>query len=243
MPKSYQLSIENPCQKKDWNTMLPQEQGKFCTLCAKNVVDFSTWKDEEIIAFLHAAKTPICGRLSQMQMAREITSTSHKAAQSKFWDKIVATWLLLAAATNSAEAKEKPKEKVQLLDWKQQNISKQDLPKNSPPKDSTKNIIRGKVIDEFSGEPAPLATVYVKDSRLKTQTDSLGIFELHIPDTYKKKEIILVVPSGVNRKETVIKRKKLPLNSLILTKGEWALGEIQVITRPPKKWWQLWRRR
>ena len=221
--------------------MLPHEQGKFCTLCAKNVVDFTTWKDAEIIAFLQAAKTPICGRLSHTQMAREIST--RKAHQSKLWDKIVATWLLLAAAANSAEAKENPKEKVHIINWEQQNITKQDLPNNIPPKDSTKNIIRGKVIDEFSGKPAPFATVYVKDYRLKTQTDSLGLFELRIPDTYKKKEIILVVPSGVNHKETVIKRKRLPLNSLILTKGEWALGEIEVITRPPKRWWQFWRRR
>ncbi len=49
--EKYILTIESPCAQK-WSSMTNAENGKFCSLCAKNVTDFSKMSDMEIINFL-----------------------------------------------------------------------------------------------------------------------------------------------------------------------------------------------
>ncbi len=44
------LRIEKPCHE-NWNNMLPEEQGKFCSKCAKTVMDFTTKTTDEIVDF------------------------------------------------------------------------------------------------------------------------------------------------------------------------------------------------
>ena len=47
MKKPIKLSINNPCSE-DWNKMTKNSEGRFCALCQKNVVDFTSMSDEEI---------------------------------------------------------------------------------------------------------------------------------------------------------------------------------------------------
>ena len=60
--------IPEPCHE-DWNAMTPKEQGRFCDVCAKVVVDFTTMSDEEIINYLQQhSKQKICGLFSNEQL-------------------------------------------------------------------------------------------------------------------------------------------------------------------------------
>ncbi len=66
--KSYKLTIPKPCHE-DWNTMAPNEKGKFCSSCAKTVVDFTQKSSKEIQEYLLANKEQrVCGHFYRKQL-------------------------------------------------------------------------------------------------------------------------------------------------------------------------------
>jgi hypothetical protein len=63
------LSVPKPCHE-DWNKMTLNEQGAFCKVCAKTVVDFSTMSDEEVLNyFKNKGEEKTCGRFKASQLA------------------------------------------------------------------------------------------------------------------------------------------------------------------------------
>ncbi len=63
------ISIPKPCQE-NWNDMTPENQGVFCKVCSKVVVDFSTMSDEEVIRYFENKKQEkTCGRFRLSQLS------------------------------------------------------------------------------------------------------------------------------------------------------------------------------
>jgi hypothetical protein len=72
MKKPIKLSINNPCSE-DWNKMTKNSEGRFCALCQKNVVDFTSMSDEEIKNyFLNYKGVSLCGRLKKEQLEPDL---------------------------------------------------------------------------------------------------------------------------------------------------------------------------
>ena len=70
MKKAITISIPEPCHE-DWNEMTPTEKGRFCDQCTKEVVDFTSQSDEQIIKHLeHNDK--LCGRFRASQLDRKL---------------------------------------------------------------------------------------------------------------------------------------------------------------------------
>jgi TonB family protein len=68
--------IPSPCSE-DWNNMLPNEKGRFCNSCQKNVIDFTNKSNEEIGQYLKEhIQNGVCGRMRVSQFQ------SHKYFQS-----------------------------------------------------------------------------------------------------------------------------------------------------------------
>lgn len=66
------LSVPEPCQE-NWNEMLPEEQGRFCLHCSKTVIDFSSYTDEQLLAYFNLnTSRNLCGMFSTAQTEREI---------------------------------------------------------------------------------------------------------------------------------------------------------------------------
>lgn len=62
------INIPEPCQA-DWNNMKIGLISRHCELCAKNVIDFRTYKREDIILYLLAHDNEqICGRFTRNQL-------------------------------------------------------------------------------------------------------------------------------------------------------------------------------
>jgi hypothetical protein len=71
--KSINISIPKPCHE-DWEKMTKNEQGKFCNLCAKTVIDFTQKSIEEIKSILSVnAGTKLCGRFKNEQLSPQKT--------------------------------------------------------------------------------------------------------------------------------------------------------------------------
>ena len=66
-PTHKKISI-SPCHE-DWNKMHPNSNGRFCDSCAKNVIDFTTKSDQEVINYLSQQdNSETCGRFLKTQI-------------------------------------------------------------------------------------------------------------------------------------------------------------------------------
>ena len=64
----FKIHIPEPC-REDWGKMTPNEQGSFCQVCAKTVVDFSGQTEEQIQRYLLAnIDKKVCGRFKINQL-------------------------------------------------------------------------------------------------------------------------------------------------------------------------------
>lgn len=70
MKKSIKISIPEPCHE-DWAKMTATEKGKFCDVCTKEVFDFTSKTDEELVKFVSKNKSA-CGRFNKSQLNREV---------------------------------------------------------------------------------------------------------------------------------------------------------------------------
>ncbi len=64
------LYIPNPCSE-NWETMSPQEKGKFCSICSKCVIDFTEKQPQEIEQVFKEKQNSnkeICGRFLNHQL-------------------------------------------------------------------------------------------------------------------------------------------------------------------------------
>src|ERR1700749_3191609 len=77
MKSSFVLKIQKPCSEK-WSAMTVNDAGKFCSNCQKNVIDFSTCSDDEIIRVLEKMDGKICGRLKQSQLNRILVAAKNR---------------------------------------------------------------------------------------------------------------------------------------------------------------------
>lgn len=66
--KNYKITIPKPCHE-DWNAMTPKEKGRFCSSCAKTVVDFTEKSKKEIQDFFNTNKNKkVCGHFNRKQL-------------------------------------------------------------------------------------------------------------------------------------------------------------------------------
>ena len=74
-PLNYIISIPEPCHK-DWNSMTPDANGKFCNSCSKSVIDFTNKTDTEIHAMMMDRKDEkVCGHFNKTQVNRPLSLT------------------------------------------------------------------------------------------------------------------------------------------------------------------------
>ena len=68
MTKKYQISVPEPCHE-DWNSMTPEQSGRFCNSCSKSVVDFTKMLPQAVQEFFIAnTDEKICGRFQLKQL-------------------------------------------------------------------------------------------------------------------------------------------------------------------------------
>ncbi|MCF3107735.1 carboxypeptidase-like regulatory domain-containing protein [Niabella sp. CC-SYL272] len=245
----YQLAIDNPCFNNTWASMPKEEKGRHCAVCIKTVVDFADWNEEAIISYLNQKNEPVCGRLTHRQLNRIIENK--KTTTNPIFYRIGGLFLLLAAAGHASAGTEKTICPGQVISYdidtgmsacNNSTISNRRRSAVAQT-DSSTNIIAGVVIEAYTEKPVPSATVYVKGTRTKTETDSLGNFEIVLPDNYPEQEIMLVVKANGWESDTeiTVSRGALPVKDLVIKKKAVVVGEIQIVRYRKKQWWQFWK--
>lgn len=172
------LEIENPCAE-NWEEMMPDEKGRFCLSCTKQVVDFSKMTNQELIRFFKQNRTTeICGQLSAQQLNQELIEAPRRSRLLPYFLRVTLPAMLLINRGEAQQSRLSNDTTVvrrvsETADTKQLRLLAAD---------SAPVVIRGKVVDH-EGKPVAYASVKVADTEQYSLTDSAGQFQIHYRGT------------------------------------------------------------
>ncbi len=249
---SYSLSIAKPCTE-NWENMSKMEQGRFCENCQKQVLDFSSLSDAQVIETISKSRGTICGRLSASQMNKTFASVQETPRNVPFYNKIAAGFLMLGFFENQALAASMNNELKQVAT---PVVSKAAVhPEESKQisgKDTLKNVIEGVVKDLKTGEAISFAVAGVRNSKCVAVTDVNGHFKLFLPDSLLSDSVFFEISFiGYRALEYRFSQNDLPFkgefNMEVSTELLMTVGAL-VVTRKVTFWEKLrhpftWRKR
>ena len=163
------ITVPNPCNE-NWDSMMPQNQGRFCTSCQLVVTDFTKMDDQEIINYFRThQKEKICGHFRSDQLTRMKITITPAQLQNHNWSIIqqirIAIFLVFASSLFSCSSSDPKKQTPEILI--QQSDSLQEIKDTNNASESgtigkiiapselkSKNISRKSSIetDEIKGE-------------------------------------------------------------------------------------------
>lgn len=190
--KKLQLTIPEPCHE-DWNQMTPVQKGRFCSLCEKNVFDFTRSTDLQIIE-TYNKNNSICGRFLSTQLDRELFYPKKKKS---VWLATVFFGMITFWNTKMS-AQEKPK--TEQTETPRVVLGK---PAYHPEKESNEITITGIVSDAVG--PIPGVNVIVKGSNNVVNTDMKGLFKIKA----KKDDILIFSFMGMEDAERTINNSRI----------------------------------
>lgn len=167
------VSIPTPCQQ-NWSSFERTKHGGFCASCNKEVIDFTSWKPNEIHAYLSKKREGACGRLRLSQLGTYSSSEKSNASRPVKWlaPSLLSASLLLSPTESDAQQKEIS------FSYK---ITTDEI-KNRSASGQTHDVeweIRGKVTDN-TGETMPGVNVRIKATNFGTVTNEQGEFNLTV---------------------------------------------------------------
>ncbi|MCZ8197027.1 MAG: carboxypeptidase-like regulatory domain-containing protein [Flavobacterium sp.] len=186
MASKTKITIPKPCQE-NWLEMTPLEQGRFCQLCQKNVFDFTTASDREILVAYNKDQQ-LCGRFTTSQLNRDLHIRKEK---SSIW--VAATSAIvsfLGLGTNEVQSQET---------IKVEQTDKKVLTDSIENSDEIEKLINGIVYDE-TGLVLLNAKVSLKSSLRSVQTDFDGKFSI----LARKNDYLLISYNGYETSEIII---------------------------------------
>lgn len=181
MPKQIQITIPEPCQEK-WEEMTPTQQGAYCQVCSKNVVDFTSKTENEIYYILTQSDGNTCGRFTSFQLQNPIRKTEVNNGWFN-WRAIAASLAALVAFEETTKASGNT-QKV--------SISIETAPvKYNGAEEGPEDEINGVVLDAETHVPIPYADLVWRDDRSAVSTDFEGRFILVDPDHHKNSLVVV----------------------------------------------------
>lgn len=159
------ISIPEPCHE-NWQNMSLVEKGRFCERCQKNVFDFTSSTDKEIINTFNQNQN-LCGRFLNSQLNRDLIKPQKK---SSLW--LTTTSALISfIGLGSQDAIAQGEIKTEQTD-RNVIVGKTLLPVQK------EFEVSGIVTDETG--PLPGANISVKGKNISTQSDFDGKYKIKV---------------------------------------------------------------
>jgi hypothetical protein len=230
----YKLKIKEPCSQK-WDSMTPNEKGRFCAQCSKNIVDLTHLSDEEILETYNANAGNLCGRITKKQ--NNSLLESRKTKEKTGIGKVAAGFILLSLVNPSASSAMLNEQLAVDQSFVDQKYFIEPISAKQISSDSTKQIIRGKVIDAETGDLLIGANIRLKGTEIQTITDAEGNFSITVPKDSSNQKLTLVATFvGYEKCEyelSTIEHDEQPI-TIKLTTVQMLIGEV-IIIEPNKK--------
>jgi hypothetical protein len=215
MKQVVQLQIAEPCHE-NWNGMTATQQGRFCLSCRKQVVDFNTMTDKEILQYLSTASSGICGRVGNDQINRDlIVPAKPGKIWWKYWMGVAASFILLSSRSHAQVKPVKPPV-VCVPQITMGTIA------YAPEHYKVGKDISGKVVDN-DNNPVPYAEIFVKDTKQEVMADENGMFSLQIRNL--KHAVLCVSSIGYEIQEVKINSQHASSSSKLVVKL-WPAQEV-----------------
>jgi hypothetical protein len=169
-----EISIEKPCTE-NWQNMLPNHQGRHCSQCNKNVIDFSNYSDRELLNWLSKNQGNACGRLTHYQVNRTISPLPSVKNHFSIPYRLFLASMIGLGLLNKAEGRSIPVPRnIEILP---QSIPANQKPGAHPDEINTGKRILVRVLDSATGNPMRNVQLYVYFSERDTgyyTTDDKG---------------------------------------------------------------------
>ncbi|WP_162143032.1 TonB-dependent receptor plug domain-containing protein [Chryseobacterium gregarium] len=155
------ITIPQSCHE-NWDTMTPDEQGRFCSVCSKTVRDFTAASDEDIATAFSGISETACGQFKASQLNRDLQYSHINSLFAKF----AVGFVLTAGGFVSVQAQQHEPQKNEV---KPPEIKGRVTP-GLIRKDTAdhRNIILGGIHRESLDKYRPL---YVINGKVSTESD------------------------------------------------------------------------
>lgn len=187
---TYILDVPKPCHE-NWDTMTPDDKGRFCAQCSKTVIDFTRMSDHQIVQLLENSDSRVCGHVTTDQLNRTISS-NEPVFQRTFYPlpQLLSGLLLLGLPS---------------CDFAQQQIPEPKQPHlllgkvvQHPEYIESNNKIKGTIIDSLTSEVLPNIKLRLFNDTViiaSTYTDIDGNFNLELPSgTHEDLRLVILSP-------------------------------------------------
>lgn len=229
MPKHFQFTIPTPCAE-DWQNMTPVEKGRHCSMCRKNVVDFTDMSDREILQHFNKATAPVCGRFYPDQINRDMVARKESRLP---WLKYFFQFSLPAFILSMKTVAQDKKPATEQVQQEARDYIIGDSIFRAP----GQWVVKGNVVDE-DGRAVLGASVMIKGTNKGTVTDEQGNFKLVFADDTSVKLLISFVgftqielAKVMPEKESIAK----PVNVKMKYSVMGMVGEIVVVKKKKPK--------
>lgn len=227
MKQHIQLTIPSPCSEK-WSSFSLTAKGGFCSSCQKEVIDFSTWSDEQLKHYFKHLPKNTCGRFRQEQLTTYVYEETDKKRWGWLSAAVMSTVLLFGSKDGVAQGQEK---KMTITEQVSSAYTKGEV--MSIPEVT----ITGTVLDE-NGEPMPGVNVVQVGTDNGTTSDIEGRYTLVVHDPGPSVELAFsfvgfktacrIIPVGASKAVT----------NVIMAMDVSVLGGLEVTRRiSPRRWW------
>lgn len=227
MQKQTNLHIATPCHQ-DWNGMTPTDAGKFCASCNKQVVDFTSMSDTQILQFLSRHTSGLCGRFDAEQLDRPLVAPT--LSKKKSWYLALALpFSLFFQKGFGQKAPGKMGKVAPKLEQKAPEPREIILGGIAQPPLSEWVTLHGTLSDD-KGMPVENASVTVPGTRYGCVADSAGRFSMKMR---RGKDSVVLVVAAVGyepmKKKVSVAEAETGV-ALILTTAEAVLDNVVVIS-------------
>jgi hypothetical protein len=201
MKKSIIIRIPEPCHE-DWAKMTATEKGKFCGVCTKEVFDFTSKTDEELVKILTTNKNA-CGKLKKTQLNREVKlerKSGHSLAP------LAASMLLpLTLFSNNPETSTNTLSEKPLVSL--------GIGRFSNPNTLRLSVFTKGIVNDENGNPLKNVEITSNETEARAWTNKKGEYEIYTLD----KEILTFTKE--NYKTQVVRLRKNAVENVFMDSG------------------------
>lgn len=183
----YRITIPEPCHE-NWDKMTPTEKGRFCAVCEKNLVDFTTYSSRQLFQHVASEKN-ICGRFREDQLDRFIYEQAPKKS-GIFNYAFTSLLAVLAAKSSTAKPIEIPKSPII-----ENSIHLEESEKSMTKADTL--TILGSVVDS-TGLPFHNVEVAIDELPYGAFTNDMGEFQFIVREKIELDSITFVIHTWAN---------------------------------------------
>lgn len=216
----FKITIPKPCSA-NWVNMNPSLNGRFCTNCQKEVIDFTKFSNAELYQYFEQSGDKVCGKFHPQQLDDFASAIPQKSNQTLFNVKVI----LVSCFTflwNNGYSKPLPKP----------NLFYQEDKKGIKRIDAEKSIldsvrISGKVVDT-AGLSLPGARVFLKNTGSFVETDKEGRFKINVNEG--KTATLRVGYIGFEKQDVLVDLRRQDNITVVMKEVNNALGMVEIIT-------------